>query len=113
MKKENNLPEGITPEQVAAWKEKHGENKVKTIKLFTDEKETEQITAIGVVPGRRTLSMYEKFSDSDPGKAKDILISNCMLTHLEQIKASDYMFFSCVKALAQLIPIGEAEVGNL
>lgn len=107
------LPEGVTPEMVKNWKEKYGESNLKLISIPMDEKGEATLEVVAKVPDRRTLSEFEKWSEKDPDKAKSILITNCLLTKLEQVKADDALFFSATNAIAELIPIRKAAIKNL
>jgi hypothetical protein len=108
----DNLPAGITPEMIEGWKAKFGK-RVKLIDLPLDENHKEILTVAALVPDRKTLSEWEKWSDKNPDKAKDILITNCLLTGVEQVKADDALFFTCATALGELIPVRKATIRSL
>ncbi len=101
----DNLPQGVTPEMIQAWKEKH-----KHIRLIRLQK---GFAAIAHRPARNIVNQWEKFSDSDPNKARTILIENCVLFGKEEVLADDELFYSCAAAITEMIPISKAETENL
>ena len=110
------LPDGITQEQVNAWKEQFGSDKVKLAYLKKDESGT-RIPAVMHTPTRTVIGEFEKWSDSNPDKAKEILIKGCVLgeSTRNDIMASgnDLLFFSAFNACSKLIPKAESEILNL
>jgi len=107
------LPDGVTPEMVAAWKERYGQDKVKMALLPKDEDANEYMPVIVRVPDRKTMGEFEKWIDKSPDKAKDILINSCLLTCKEQVKADDDLYLAAFDALAKLLPIRTAIIKNL
>ncbi len=86
--------------------------KLKTLEVPTDESESHFIEVAALVPNRRVLSQHMKFIDSNPSKAQDILVNNCVLTSKDRIKADDFMYNTTVALLAELIPIGQGRIKN-
>lgn len=109
---ENKLPAGITEEMVAQAKEKYGDKKVKIAELPKDDNGDEFLSVLVRVPDRKTLDEFEKWMDKSPGKAKEILLNACLLSHKDEVKADDGLFLSAVEAIAQLIPIRKAVIKN-
>lgn len=103
----------ISQEQIAEWKAKYGENKVKQIDLPLDENNLEYLTVYARVPDRRVLSEWEKWSEKNPDRAKQILVTNCLLTGLDQVNADQDLFFSALGCITELIPIRRGIVKNL
>lgn len=114
MKRDNEvtLPEGVTPEQVAAWKNAWG-NKVKLASLPKDDDGNEFLDVVVRVPDRKTMSELEKWIDKNPDKAKEITINACLLSHKDQVKADDGLFAAAFDAISQLIPVRKAIIKNL
>lgn len=106
------LPEGVTKEMVENWKKEHGEGKIRVAHLPVDDENKEYHVVVLKVPGRRGMSMYEKFEDKDPDKAKELLINECCLYGLERVKSNDELFFTCFTAIAELMPIRKAIIKN-
>jgi len=107
-----NLPEGVSYEQVAAWKQQYGEDKIKIATLCVDVPEKRKDVIVRV-PDRNTYNMYDKWSNADPSKSRDILINSCLLSHTEIVKADDALYFSCCYALTELLPLHKAIVADL
>ncbi len=106
------LPEGVTQEMVDVWKKQNGEDKVKVAFLPLDDDNKEFHGVVLKVPGRRAMSMYEKFENKDPDKAKSLLINECCLYGKERVNSNDELFFTCFGAIAELMPIRKAVIKN-
>lgn len=112
MNKETKLPDGVTVEMVAGWKERYGENKVKLAKLTNEAGET-TLAVIVRVPDRKTLGEFEKWIDRNPMKSKEIMVNACLLTEKERVKADDELFYAAFDAITELLPLRKAIVENL
>lgn len=109
--KTKTLPEGITAEMVERWKQEHGADKVKLAHLCPDLNKRK--TVVVCVPNRVAYNQFDKWITSDPGKAKDILVNACLLSHKEEVKADDDLYFSCYHSISQLLPLHVAIVEDL
>lgn len=107
------LPEGVSQEMIDAWKDRYGKDKVKMACLPMDDDGNEFKEVIVRVPDRKVMSEVEKWLDKAPDKAKEIMINSCLLTHKEEVKADDGLFFGAVDAITKLMPIRTAIVKNL
>lgn len=107
------LPEGVTQDQVDAWKQKHGKDNLRLIKLSRDEGRTDTVTVVARVPDRTVVAEYLRYADSNITKANSILIENCLLTGKDQVRENDRLYFSALAELASLIPISQAETVKL
>lgn len=107
------LPDGVTPEMIAAWKERYGVDKVKLALLPKDDDASDHLPVIVRVPDRKTQAEFEKWIDKSPDKAKDIMINACLLTCKDEVKADDGLYFGAFDAIAKLMPIRTAIVKNL
>lgn len=103
----------VTQEHISAWKEKYGHGRVKVLELPKDEFNEQFLKVYARVPDRRVLSEWEKFSDKNPDKAKEILVKNCLLTDVEEVCADQELFFCALQAITELIPIRKAIIKNL
>jgi hypothetical protein len=111
-KTENTLPEGVSPEMIESWKQKHGQGKIKCVTLCPDVPgKTKDVVVC--IPSRTVYNQYDKWSASDPGKARDILVNACLLSDAGTVKADDDLFFSCVWALTDLLPLHRAIITDL
>lgn len=112
MEKEQRLPAGITPELLATLKEKY-DNRLRYADLPKDDNGDEYLTVIVCVPDRVVTSEFEKWIDPNPLKAKELLVNACLLTHKEEVKADDGLFYAAVNAISSLIPLRKAVVRNI
>ena len=110
--KKQELPEGITAEMITEAKAKHGEGKVKYIDIINDET-SETKTVLAAVPSRSVIGFYQRFETSDPKKAQELLVKNCLLSHKEEVLANDALFYGALSGIAELIPVRRAVVKNL
>jgi hypothetical protein len=112
IKKEKKYPSGITAEIVADAKAKFGDDKIKMIDLPKDDESNVFLTVLATVPSRTIVSNYRRFAESDPKKAEEILVKNCLLTHKDEVLADDGLFYGALYALAELIPVRKGIIKN-
>jgi len=114
MKKDQiTLPQGVTAEMVAAWKEQFGADKVRLAELPLDDNGEKVLEVVVRVPGRKELGEFEKWIDRNPDKAKEIMVNACLLTKKDEVKAQDDLFLAAFDAISQLLPIRKAIIKNL
>jgi hypothetical protein len=87
-----------------------GKDKLRRLFLPKNEEDTETIEVIACVPKRKVMGQYLKFQNSDPAKAQEILVKNCILTDLQEVLDDDGLFYTAFSEIVSLIPIREAEV---
>lgn len=107
------LPIGITKEMIDAAKLKWKENQIKMAALPKDDDGNEFLTVLVRKPCRSVLSEYQKWSDKNPGKAEEILVNSCLLSHKDEVKADDGLFAGAVDAIGQMISIRKAILKNI
>ncbi|MBP1630870.1 MAG: hypothetical protein H6Q15_1763 [Bacteroidetes bacterium] len=107
------LPAGVTAEEVKAWKERYGDDKIKIASLPIDDDGNDFLDVVVRVPDRKTVSEFEKWVDKNPDKAKEVMINACLLSNKEKVKANDGLFFGAFDALVKLMPIRTAIIKNL
>lgn len=106
--------QGITEAMVEKAKKDFGESCVKLMDLPLGENETDgHKTILAAVPSRTVVGQYRRFSDSDPKKADEILVKNCILSHKDEVLADDGLFYGALNGLADLIPVRKAVIKNL
>lgn len=105
--------EGVTPEMIKSFKERYGDDKIKAAQLPKDDDGNEFLIVVVRVPDRKTLSEFEKWVDKNPDKAKEIMVNACLLSHKEEVKADDGLFFGAFDAIAKLMPVRTAIIKNL
>lgn len=112
-KKRPQLPEGVTQQDVNNWKDKYDD--VRLLRLPKDERigSENSLTVVARNPDRDILSEYLKHSDKNPKLANEILVKNCLLSGMDEVLENDRLFLTAVTKLAELIPIGQAEMVKL
>lgn len=97
----------LTDEQITAA---GGADNLRRVELPLDDNGNEVLEVIVSVPDRRTMGQYMKYQGVNPAKAQDILVKGCLLTEKDRVLGDDALFFTCVSALAELIPIRESRI---
>ena len=112
LSKEANLPDGITQEMIDDAKIKYGASKVKFAYILKENSDEVEKTVLVVVPSKNIIGQYRRFADTDPKKADEILVKNCLLSHKEEVLANDELFFGALNGIAELIPMRRAIIKN-
>ncbi|RKR83191.1 hypothetical protein BDD43_3393 [Mucilaginibacter gracilis] len=113
-KKETNtlMHYGTTDAQIEDWKLLWGKDQVMKCELPLDDNGDAFLGAVLKAPDRKVLGEFEKWSDKNPDKAKEIMINGCFLTRKDEVKANAGLFAGAFDACAQLIPIRRAILKN-
>jgi hypothetical protein len=106
------LPTGITKEMIDGWKEKYGDDMIRLKTLYRDNS-IEPVYTVTRVPSRPIVNEFMKLIDKNFDKAMGILVANCCLHNVEEIKKDPELFLTCGKAIADDLPIGRAESKKL
>lgn len=93
-----------TPEQIAAWKEEHGD-------VFS-------IKAEGHIcylkkPSRKAISYASVAGKVDPLKFNETLLRECWLGGSEEIRKNDDLFLAASGVLNDIVEVKEAELEKL
>lgn len=94
----------ITPEQIEAWKKKHGDVFCVTV--------GDKVVYLKR-PDRKVLGAAAVVGKNDPMKYNEILLNNCWLAGDEDIKTDDALFLGVSAKLGELVEIKEAELKKL
>lgn len=97
----------------AQYPNKAQKNELKRLFLPLNELGTEELEVIACVPDRNTVTQFMRFVESQPKKAQELLVNQCLLTSKEEVMADDYLFFSCAGLIAELFPIRQGRLKNL
>lgn len=87
---------------------KIGKDKLRTVTLEKDPESNETIDLVVRVPERHVTGQILKHMRSEPLKAQEIAVNNCLLSDVDLVKADDYLFFGCAMAIMELIPVQES-----
>ncbi len=115
-KEEYTLPEGITEAMIASAMEHHkiGRDRLRLLELpLSDDPADGCKTVLAKVPERTVIGQFQRFIDSDPKKAQEILVKACLLSHKDEVLADDGLFFAALTGISELIPVRKATVKNL
>ena len=94
----------VTKEQIAEWKNKHGQ--IFCIKV--DDK-----TCYLKKPGRRALGYASMAGKENPLKFSEALLNDCWLGGDEDIKTDDDLFLAVSQKLGEIIEVKQAELVKL
>jgi hypothetical protein len=98
-----------TPEQVAKWKEKHGD----VFEIVVIDKEGKERFAYIKRPNRMTLGMAQKTSGDDPFKFNETVLRNSWLGGDMDIINDDNLFFGASDQLDKVIERAESTIKKL
>ncbi len=104
MEKEKQLAGQATPEQIEAWKQKHGDVFAVTVGNSVCYLKR---------PTRKAISYASVAGKNDPLKFNEVLLNDCWLGGDDRIKSDDTMFISASAKVAELIEVKEAELKKL
>jgi hypothetical protein len=110
MKDKNILPDGITQEMIDSAKTKG--LIVKIAEVPVDDDGTVKSFLV-CVPTRPVLGQFRRFMDTDPKKADEILVKNCLLSHKDEVLADDELFASIMATISDLIVIRKGIIKNV
>lgn len=100
-----------TDEQIAAWKEKHGD--IYALKTEPGEDDQARHICYVKVPSRKVLGAAAESSRNNPIKYSEVVLRQCWLGGSEAIRERDDLFLAVSGKMADLIQIGEAELEKL
>jgi hypothetical protein len=93
-----------TPEQIAVWKNLHGE-------VF--EVRVDDSVAYLKKPDRAAIKAMAACAQSDPIRSSEVLLENCWLGGDETVKTDNGKFLAVSGTLSQLVEVKTAELKKL
>lgn len=93
-----------TPEQIAAWKEEHGD-------IFAIK--AEEHVCYLKKPTRKAISYASVAGKVDPLKFNETLLRECWLGGSEEIRHDDDLFLAAGGVLGEIVQVKEAELEKL
>ena len=105
------LPGGVTQAQIDKWKSQHGE--IKQIVIPLDDLGKNNAHGYVRKPDLDVISAANRFSDTDPLQAGQILFENCFLGGDPEISQNQEAKMSAMTAISQLFKIRKAEIKNV
>ena len=92
------------PEQIEAWKKRHGE--IYAVKC-------DGHVAYLKKPSRKAISYASVAGKTDPIKFNEAILNDCFIGGSEAVKTDDSLFLGVSAKLAELIEVKEAELEKL
>jgi hypothetical protein len=105
----NRTPFTASPEQIAAWKQKHKE----IFELEVFDKKENIFRVYLKKPDRAVVGAATKFGSSDPIKFNDTLFNSCWLDGDSEIKTDDDLYLSASARFADVVEIRETSLKKL
>lgn len=112
MKNENSNITEVSAEQKKKLKDLHGD-KLRSLLLPTDDENENFIEVLAIIPDRTTVGQFQKFINTDPKKAQEILVKNTLKTSKEEVVADDALFYAAFSLVAELIPVRQGKFGKV
>ena len=103
-KQEKTLVGQATPEQIEAWKKKHGEVFIATV--------GDSVCYLKK-PSRKALGYASFASKNNPLNFNEVILNDCWLGGDESIQTDDSKFLGVSAVLTDLIEVKEAELKKL
>lgn len=102
----------VSAEQKQKLKDLHGD-KLRSLLLPTDDENENFIEVLSIIPDRTTVGQFQKYINTDPKKAQEILVKNTLKTSKEMVAADDALFYACFSLTAELIPVRQGKFGKV
>ena len=100
----------FTKEQVDAFKNKFPGCKIAGVSLKSNDGNSVELETLVRSPDRQVISEAEKFETTNPGKAKEIYVRNCVLADVEKVMADDNLFYQAYFAITDLLPFQKPDM---
>ncbi|WP_455592927.1 hypothetical protein [Bacteroides sp.] len=103
----------ITKELIEQKKSENPGCAIALVKMKDKEGKTVALETLIKSPSRHVISEADKWESTNPGKAKEIYVRNCVLTDVEQVMADDNLFYQAYFAVIDLLPFQKPDVQTL
>lgn len=88
-------------------------DKLKSLLLPLDDEGEKELEVLAIVPDRSIIGQHQRFIMTDPTKAQEILVKNCLKTSKEEVLADDGLFYAAYGLIVDLIPIRQGKFGKV
>jgi len=109
----NELPSGITQENIDQWKKQYGSKNIFSVKVPLDDDNKKFASCIVRKPDLKVIAAAVKFELTDPIKSGIVMFENCYLGGDEIIKQEDELKSSVIQELNHLYIVRKSELKNL
>lgn len=103
----------ITKELIEKAKKENPGCKIARVSMKDSEGKTVVLETLVKSPSRHIISEADKWESTNPGKAKEIYVRNCVLTDVEKVMADDNLFYQAYFAIIDLLPFQKPDVETL
>lgn len=103
----------ITKELIEKVKKENPGSKIVLVKMKDSEGQEAALQVLAKSPGRQIISEADKWESTNPGKAREVYVRNCVLTDVEQVMADDNLFYQAYFAIVDLLPFQKPDVQPL
>lgn len=103
----------VTPEDIAAWKAKHGDGQVKEFTVPLDDDNKRSAVGYFSKPDLKTIGAAGKFAESDPIRSGMILFDSCFLGGDAEFRENDEVKMSAIQALNRWFKVRTALIKNV
>lgn len=93
--------------------ETHRKEDLRKVLLPVDDEGRDKLEVLVKVPSRKILGEFMKFIETNPIKAQELLVNECLLSSVDEVDADDGLFFACVSGITELFPARQAKVKKL
>ncbi len=103
----------LTKEFIESKKAEFSGCKLARVALKAEDEKSVALEVLVKSPDRKIISEAEKWENTNPGKAKEIYVRNCVLTDVDAVMADDNLFYQAFFAVTDLLPFQKPEVEML
>ena len=103
----------ITKELINQKKAEYPGCKIAKVSYKGEDEKSVVMEGLVRSPNRQIVSEADKWDTSNPGKAKEIYVRNCVLTDVEKVLADDNLFYQAYFAIVDMLPFQKPEVEML
>ena len=103
----------ITKELIVKKRAENPGCKLAKVALKAEDEKSVALEVLVKSPDRKIISEAEKWENTNPGKAKEIYVRNCVLTDVDAVMEDDNLFYQAFFAVTELLPFQKPEVKML
>lgn len=105
------LPEGISQEMINEAVA-DGRIGICIAQITSGENEKDFVHVLMCAPSRDAISNHQKYSDTNPNKARTLLLKSALLSHKETVLGNDWLYYTGSQVAVELKPKASAVVKN-
>lgn len=102
----------VSAEQKEKLKTLH-KDKLRSLLLPMDDENENFLEVLAIIPDRDVVGKFQKFINTDPQKAQEILVKATLKTSKEEVFADDSLFYAAFALIVELIPVRQGKFGKV